>query len=141
MPHRKSQKLAQQTADIAFAAPQVITQRLARMALAGPIPTAKDMHEFYTMGAEKVWSAQQSWMAMNLEMARANQQMMMSMMTALWMPLSGKSGMSGNTAKSTPWFSPLEYQRAMLDIMNKGIAPIRKKAVSNARRLNGAKND
>lgn len=127
MPHRKSQKLAKQTTDLAIATPQVIAQRMAKMMMAGPNPSTKDIQEFYSMGTEKVLAAQQSWFAMSYEITRANQQMMTSMMTAMWMPW---------TASSAPLFSPVDYQRSMLDIMNKGIAPIRKAAVSNAKRLN-----
>ncbi len=45
-----------------FAAPQVIAQRTARMAAAGPFPGARDRREFTNMGTEKVIAFSQAWM-------------------------------------------------------------------------------
>lgn len=55
-PHspQKAGKLARQSAELAFAAPQVIAHRVSRMWMAGTAPSARDQHEFYTMGAEKI---------------------------------------------------------------------------------------
>ena len=47
---RPSQRLAAQSVELAWAAPQVVMHRLARMAQAGPQPSAHDRREFARMG-------------------------------------------------------------------------------------------
>ena len=117
-------QLTSQTTGLAWAVPQVIAQRLTRMALAGPNPSAKDQHEFYTMGAEKVWAFYESWWAMSLAVAEKNQHMLMSMFMTPWKMTNPSSFLSSE-----------KLQKDALDVMNKGMTPVRKRAVSNARRL------
>lgn len=118
-------KWLEHSSQLAFAAPQVIGARLMQAALAGTNPSAKDQHEFYTMGAEKVWAFYESWWAMGLEVANKNQRLMMSLFMTPWK--------SFDPAKL---FSPENVQQHMFDVVNKGIEPVRKRAVSNAKRLN-----
>jgi hypothetical protein len=64
-PRRTSaQRLATQAMELTLATPQVMAHRLTRMAMAGPLPSARDQREFNLMGQEKVQAFQQSWAAM-----------------------------------------------------------------------------
>ena len=49
MPSSRKSSAVSKVADIAVAAPQVIAHRVTRMALAGPVPDARDRKEFATM--------------------------------------------------------------------------------------------
>lgn len=122
----KLNKLAQQTADIATASPQVIAERLHRMVLAGNNPSSKDLREFYGMGAEKMLAVQQSLMAMSVELTKAHQRRMMSLVSSK--NLSGKR-------KLMKLLSPADMCRTTLDVMNHGLTPFSRKVVSNAKRL------
>lgn len=108
--NRKSaNRLARQMTEIAWAAPQVVAQRVTRMVAAGPKPGARDRREFTNMGLEKVAAFQQAWWAM---------------------------GAAAMRASATAWMNPLG---AAVSVMNAGVAPVRRKAVANARRLRGAR--
>ena len=120
---RKMGTLAFQSAELALAAPQVITHRMNRLLMAGSNPSARDQHEFYTMGAEKVWAFYESWQAMAYEISRTNMQLMFKLMNP-W------EWSRGNGA-----FSPFAMEDMMMGIMGKGLGPVRKRAVANARRL------
>ncbi len=61
------------------------------------------------MGAEKIAAANEAWNAMALEALRANQRLTLSFMQSL--------------------------SEAALGIFGKGIAPVRRRAVANAKRL------
>ncbi len=61
---RKPKPVAVQAAEMAFAVPQVVAHRLARMAIAGANPSARDRKEFSGMVAEKQLAFTQSWQAM-----------------------------------------------------------------------------
>ena len=65
-----SQRLAAQSVELAWAAPQVVAHRLTRMANAGSQPSARDRHEFARMGHEKVLAFAQSGMAFWMQMLR-----------------------------------------------------------------------
>lgn len=110
--HHSRSRLALQAAEVAFAAPQVVAHRLARMALAGPMPNARDRREFHGMAQEKVHAFWQSWFAMGWAMTQAMQQAWLAMLQGARVP--------------------------MLDahaILGKGLAPVHRKATANARRL------
>jgi len=64
---RRSKALAAQTVDLAFAVPQVVAHRMARMAMAGSTPSARDRREFYRMGTEKVAAFNEAWAAMAMQ--------------------------------------------------------------------------
>lgn len=100
------------------AVPQVVTQRLLRMAEAGCSPTARDRRELSGMVLEKQTAFAQSWVAMWAESCRVQQQWALS-----WMQ-------SGGALQS--WSSAGE---AWEQILGSGLAPIRRKAVANAKRL------
>lgn len=64
---RKSAATAIKLAELGLAAPQVIAQRLKRMALARPTLSARDRKEFSGMATEKQAAAAQAWMGMLAE--------------------------------------------------------------------------
>jgi hypothetical protein len=120
---RKSMPLIVKNAELGFAAPQVVAHRVARMMTGGFHPTARDRREYRRMGAEKVTAFMESWNAMALEALRVNAEM-----TAIFM--------------RSVWVSPLAYKRAAtrmhsaaLGVLDKGLDPVHRRAVANARRL------
>lgn len=127
---RRTNHVSRQAVELAVAVPQVVAQRLARMIMAGSSPTTKDRREFHLMGAEKITAFSESWLAMYLQMFRANQALAFSLME-IWSPMLGGKDI---------WFkSAYAVQSAMLDVLGKGMAPLHKRAVGNARRLNRTK--
>lgn len=133
MPHSShrsqggSRNLAAQSAEMAWAVPQVIAHRLARMALAGGKPNARDQREFHLMSAEKTAAFNESWAAMGAQMLRAQQSMAVSMMGS-W----GRAWMGTAPSLTAAWG---EMQGAMLGVAAAGLAPVHKRAVANAKRL------
>jgi hypothetical protein len=118
-------------AELAIAAPQVVAHRLTRMAIAGPVLSARDKKEFRSMMQEKQMAFVQSWMAMAIEAARIQQSLLMSWlspsrMLSPWSPAAG--------AKTATLL-----RGAALRVAAKGLAPVHSKAVSNARRLRKAR--
>ena len=88
--------------------------------------SARDKKEFRLMGAEKLGVFADSWNAMALQTVRANQSLAAGMMKSLWTPWPwGRS--------SAP--SVAQLQNAALGVLSKGIAPVHRKATSNAKRL------
>jgi len=128
-PSRSAHNLAKHSLDLSIAAPQVIAHRLARMAAAGAAPTARDLAEFQRMGAEKVVAFGAAWQAMALAALRAQQQcleaMSRSMLTPWWIAPPSLSAAARHANAAT------------VDILAAGIAPVRHRAVGNARRLGG----
>ena len=112
---RSSARLATQAFELSIAAPQVIAYRLARLAFAGLSPSARDRREFVRMGAEKIAAFYESWNAMYLALLRANLNLAFSPFQF--------------------WWSPMRGRRTSLAILNHGLAPIRRRAAANARRL------
>jgi hypothetical protein len=100
------------------------------MAFAGASPSARDRQEFHRMGAEKVAALGESWNAMALHVFLENQRLALSVMQSLWFPWSR----SGFPAKSISNY----LSDATLAMLGKGIAPIRRRAVANVRRLGRA---
>jgi hypothetical protein len=130
MPSRRKPKATSTTvklAELAFATPQVMAHRLTRMALAGPVLSQRDHKEFSGMVQEKQMAFVQSWMAMSAETVRVQQSLFMHWLSPARM-LTPWSASSGAAATSV-------LQGAALRIAAKGIAPVHKKAVSNAKRL------
>ncbi|CAA6822988.1 MAG: Unknown protein [uncultured Thiotrichaceae bacterium] len=126
MPLHQSKKLMKQTADLIVASPQVITHRINQMALAPFTLSPVAMQEIYTMTTEKVLATQQSWLAMSTEITTLNQRYINSMLSSFWTPWA---------KQPSDTISALDYQRESLRALNKGVAPIRDTAVSNAERL------
>ena len=121
---RKSLSLLAKSAELAIAAPQVIAHRVARMAIAGPKLSARDRNELQLMVAEKMAGFGEAWIAMVLQTIRANQTVAVSLFRAFWVP-----SLRRRTAVA------VQLQSAALDILAKGLAPVHRKAVANAKRL------
>jgi hypothetical protein len=127
----KSKSLAAQTIELGLAVPQVIALRAARMAAAGASPSVRDRKEFYRMGAEKVLAFNEAWNAMAAQAFLENQKLALSFVQSLWFPWTHPR----SSAKS----ASRKLTRAGLGILGKGMAPARRRAVANARRLGRAK--
>jgi hypothetical protein len=119
--HHPGQHLATQLGELAVAAPQVVTQRLLRMATAGVQPNARDRREMRLMGDEKLQAFQQSWVAMWTQAWHSN--------------VTLTQGVLSGTV--TPWSSGHGAADAAARVLAAGVAPIHGKAVANARRLGG----
>ena len=130
MPSRRTPKtpsIVTQAAELAFAVPQVVAHRITRMALAGPTPSARDRKEFQRMGAEKTAAFGESWNAMTVQALHAHQALATSFLRAFWSP----------SLKGRPFASEVaaQWQSAALGLLGKGMAPVHRKAVANAKRL------
>jgi hypothetical protein len=123
---RKSTSLATKLAELSLAAPQVVAHRVARMAMAGQAPSDRDKKEFELMVAEKKAAFGQSWNAMALQAVRANQALALSLFTSMWLP---------TRRKPSPSRVASQLQNAAIGVLTKGLEPVHRKAVSNAKRL------
>jgi hypothetical protein len=113
--------------ELGLAVPQVLAYRLTRMALAGSSPSARDRTEFERMGKEKVAAFYESWNAMLVQILRANAELPL---------LSVRLFLSGwPAARPSSRAAAAHVQRAVLRILGEGVAPVRRRAVANARRL------
>jgi hypothetical protein len=128
---RKPKSLAAHTIALGIAAPQVIAHRVARMAMAGASPSARDRKEFHRMGTEKMIALNEAWSAMAFEAFRANQTLALSYMQSLWFPWV--------SPKSSVRSASRQLNDAALGVLGKGMAPIRRRAVANAKRLGRTK--
>jgi hypothetical protein len=134
MPKRRpaaSARLARQAAELSFAAPVVIAERLARMAAAGPSPASRDRREFQRMTSEKVLAFYQSWAAMGMQ-AYANQIALAQSLSqsALRAMMTGASPLTATKRQAK--------RRARNDatrILAAGLEPVHRAAVANAKRL------
>jgi hypothetical protein len=92
------------------------------MALAGTPPTARDQREFRQMGAEKLATFMESWNAMATETLRCNY----FLATSFW-----RSWLIGEPAQ----ICVSQMHNATLGVLGKGIGPVHRRAVANAKRL------
>jgi hypothetical protein len=128
---RKSTSLAVKAAQLSVAVPQVVAHRVTRMALAGTTLSPRDRKEFDLMVREKQAAFTEAFAAMALQTVRANQAMATTMLRSLWsVPVRGRSSPG---ALGTPLGTHMHA--AMLGVLAKGMAPIHRKAVANAKRL------
>lgn len=123
---RKSTRLLASATGLAAAVPTVVGHRLTRMALAGNTPSRRDRLEFERMSAEKLLAFRQSWNAMAAETWRAQQAMGVALMRAFWTPTPFRLPTAAITT---------QLQNSALSVMEKGMAPVRRAAVANAKRL------
>lgn len=122
---RQSKSFATKSVELAFAAPQVVAHRVARMAAAGVMPSAHDLREFELMGTEKVAAFSASMTAMAEHTLRAQQTLATSMFRSFWSPWSGDHAARLGR----------DMHEAVLGVLDKGIAPVHSKATANAKRL------
>lgn len=100
-------------AQLGAAVPQVVAHRVARMALAGPLPSARDRKEFSGMVWEKQAAFMQAWLGMAAEALRLQQRWFWGGFGVRMPSLTGAANA----------------------VAAKGIAPVHAKALGNARRL------
>ncbi len=125
---RPSRSLSTKAAEIAFAVPQVVAHRLARMANAGPHLSARDRKEFARMVAEKNSAFGESWNAMARQTLQSNQALAAALARlALTSPTTGGQPAAHALAA--------QLHRAALAVFGKGLAPVHRRAVANAKRL------
>lgn len=122
-----SRSVARQYAELAFAAPQVIAHRTARMAAAGATPNARDAAEFTRMFTEKTNAFTQAWIASWTAMYWAPWKVAMDLFAA-------GAGLGRGQAVT---FDPLAraWRKQGWGIAGAGLAPVHRAAVANARRL------
>jgi hypothetical protein len=123
--------LAIKAAELAFAVPQVVAHRVTRMATSGPKLSARDRKEFERMVAEKSAAFGDSWNAMAVQAVLANQALAASFFKAF---LGVARGRKPSAARSAA-----QLQRAALGVLGKGLAPVHRKAIANAKRLRRTK--
>jgi hypothetical protein len=108
-----------QLVELGIVAPQVVAHRLTRMAAAGMQPSAGDRRELVGMVVEKQAAFAQGWMAMWVETWLAQQQLLLAC-------LSGGPCTVGSAVRAGA-----AWER----VLARGIAPVRRRAAANARRL------
>ncbi|MEO6366033.1 MAG: polyhydroxyalkanoate granule-associated phasin [Luteimonas sp.] len=139
---RQAARLGQQMTEIMIAAPQVVALRTARMLMAGAVPSSRDSREFQAMGDEKLAAFSESWQAMvsqavtsQMQIATTLTRMAFKQSNQWWTPFGTSRGVSA--ADMTQLGNQMES--AALQIASRGVAPVRKRAVANARRLKTAR--
>jgi hypothetical protein len=120
---RNTRSATRQAIELAAVVPAVVAHRMGRLALAGPSPSARDRDEFRKMGDEKIAAFYESWNAMFTEMYRAS--------LRFWFSPPHWSPTPGTTARH----AAKHLERTALAVLTKGIAPVHRRAVANARRL------
>jgi len=125
---RLARQLATQAHELATAVPQVVAHRMTRMPLAGPKLSDRDRKEFARMIAEKNNAFSESWNAMALQAMRSHQALSLSLARSLWTTPSLRN-------KATASAFAVELHNAALGVFGKGLAPVHRKAVANAKRL------
>lgn len=133
---RSALRIGMQTAELMFAAPQVVAHRMGRMGAAGAAPNTRDQREFQRMGTEKMSAFGESWNQIALEMLKANQQMAQAWMSAWWFPMRLTSGAGARRSLTR---AAAQMQGSALRVMGSGLAPVHRRATANATRLGRAK--
>jgi hypothetical protein len=137
MKSSKSYRLTRRSGELANAVPQVVAMRVGRMWSAGPLPSARDQQEFYRMGAEKVEAFYESWLGMASQGAAAQQQWAQWCLQTWWKLALG-GWMNPPTLGHLSRGAGHRWVDSMLDVGMRGIAPVHRRAVANARRLTRA---
>lgn len=123
--NRHQARLARQVGELALAVPAVVGHRLTRMALAGPMPGARDRREFSGMVSEKGVAFTHAWASMGWQMLMAQQRLAFACWQAAFMPWLG----GGAAGLRRHW------EQSAHEVLAAGVAPVHRKAVANARRL------
>jgi hypothetical protein len=124
---RKAKSLATKAAELGFAVPQVLAHRVTRMGLAGPTLSERDRKEFQRMVSEKHTAFSDAWSAMAKETVRAHQSLTASYVRSFWSP--------SLRAKTSAGSVVAQWHDAAIGVFGKGLAPVHRKAVANAKRL------
>jgi len=128
---RKTAALITKAAELALAVPPVVAHRVARMTIAGPVLSERDRREFARMSEEKAAAFRESWTAMATQAVRANQALAESWLRAFGSPSPKRKPTVRSMAR--------QMQSAALGVMGKGMAPVHRRAVANAKRLGRTK--
>jgi hypothetical protein len=131
MPARRRRppaSLSAKTAELALAVPQVVAHRLLRMAHAGPHLSARDRKEFARMIAEKNSAFGESWNAMALQALQSQRAFAAALALAATPTRSTRASPAAHALAT-------QLQRATLAVIGKGLAPVHRRAVANAKRL------
>ncbi|MDB5818227.1 MAG: Proline dehydrogenase [Rhizobacter sp.] len=123
-------KSAVTTWEIAVAAPQVISARLAQMALAGSTPNKAEQAEFSLMGMEKVNAFGESMQAMAVPLLNT-QQVLAKTLAQQWLHLLSPFAFRQPSGRA--------LERSMMRVMDTGLAPVHRVVTANARRLGARK--
>jgi hypothetical protein len=129
--NRNVAALTRKAVELGVAAPLVIAHRLTRMALAGHTPSVRDRREFTLMSSEKTAAFYESWSAMFTQSIRIQQEITASMWRSLWLYWL-------NTTSSAV-LPKIDLPYATLRVLSKGMAPVHRRAVANAKRLSRTK--
>ena len=129
--NRNVAALTRKTAELGVAAPLVIAHRLTRLALAGHAPSIRDRREFTLMSSEKTAAFYESWNAMFSQSIRIQQEITASIWRSLWLYWL-------NTTSSAV-LPKIDLPHATLRVLSKGMAPVHRRAVANAKRLSRTK--
>ena len=130
MSNRRNRTIATLTikaAELGVAAPLVVAHRLTRMALADRTPSMRDQREFTRMGAEKVAALHESWNAMFREAMQIQQGIATSIWRSYWS--------SWLNATSSAVLPKIDLPHATLRVLSRGMTPVHRRAVANAKRL------
>lgn len=119
--------MARKSSELATAAQQVVTHRITRMVMAGPLPSERDRTEFKRMVDEKHTAFAESWSAMTAQAYAANQALALTVWRTLCYPWLGGG--------ATPGAMVTQMHTAGMGVLNKGLAPVHRTAMANARRL------
>jgi hypothetical protein len=124
---RRAKSLSRKYTELTIAVPQVVAHRATRAALAGPIMSERDRREFQRMVNEKQAAFAQACLEMALPMLRINLQLMTALFRAFFAPFS----------LTTPSLAAAgaKAHHAVVAVLGKGLAPIHRTAVLNAKRL------
>ena len=79
------------------------------------------------MGLEKILAANEAWNAMAMQAVLENQKLALSVMQSFWFPWARRPSAS------------TQLRNAAMGVLGKGMAPVRRRAVANARRLRRTK--
>lgn len=120
---RRPKSTSSKLVELGLAAPQVVAHRLTRMALAGPVLSARDRREFTGMVTEKQLAFAHSWLAMWGELVAQQQALGLSLLTGTF---AGRHP-AGSAARS------------LSRIVGAGMDPVHRMAVGNAKRLRHTK--
>jgi hypothetical protein len=124
---RQHHAMARKSSELATAAHQVVTHRVTRMVMAGPMPSERDRTEFTRMVQEKHDAFSAAWNAMSTQALSANQALALTVWRTLCYPWLGGG--------ATPEALATQMHLAGLGVLNKGLAPVHRTAMANARRL------
>ena len=130
---RQQALLGRHMTDLMLATPKVVMSRTVDMAHAGAAPSSRQLAEMQRMGDEKLDAFVESWTAMSmqamtwpLQMAAVGWKVATGAMLRPQTPLS----VLGDSAQ---WGA--QVQSSLLDVALKGLEPVRRRAMANARRL------